>query len=264
MTAFSKATLKATWVAGFKPLASDFANLIDSWTDYYAGLEALGAAVAAGSSGVPSFVNASAVSFVAASASAIDGIPIYHPTTFPTYTLPQNSQVFYATTSVASQGIHMEAVGRANQASTASNALWMTMHLVSAVATSAQSNFLYSEVFRGTPSVPLPVLNNTILFQIVASGSAPGNSTFDTASMIVKTIADATAAGVPTEILFSVAAAGGTWTQNAGPQMRVREGHVIFAPKASAPSDPQAGSVYYDSGTNKLRCWNGTSWNDLF
>lgn len=34
MTALSKATLKNIWKARFQPQASDFANLIDSWTDY--------------------------------------------------------------------------------------------------------------------------------------------------------------------------------------------------------------------------------------
>ena len=32
----------------------------------------------------------------------------------------------------------------------------------------------------------------------------------------------------------------------------------------TAPANPEAGWVYYDSGTNKLRCYNGTIWNDLF
>jgi len=32
----------------------------------------------------------------------------------------------------------------------------------------------------------------------------------------------------------------------------------------TAPSSPSAGHVYYDSGTNKLRCYNGSTWNDLF
>jgi len=30
------------------------------------------------------------------------------------------------------------------------------------------------------------------------------------------------------------------------------------------PSTAVAGDTYYDSGTNKLRCYNGSSWNDLF
>lgn len=36
-----------------------------------------------------------------------------------------------------------------------------------------------------------------------------------------------------------------------------------FQPIAE-PSDPVAGEVYYDQSTNKLRCYNGTIWNDLF
>jgi hypothetical protein len=41
-------------------------------------------------------------------------------------------------------------------------------------------------------------------------------------------------------------------------------GQWRFVPMASAPASPLAGDVYYDSGTNKLRCWNGSTWNDLF
>ena len=40
-------------------------------------------------------------------------------------------------------------------------------------------------------------------------------------------------------------------------------GRVNFTPQAT-PSTPVAGDVYYDSTSNKLRCYNGTSWNDLF
>ena len=43
------------------------------------------------------------------------------------------------------------------------------------------------------------------------------------------------------------------------------DGQIRFVPLASAPTtNVQAGDVYYDSSTNKLRCYNGTSWNDLF
>lgn len=38
---------------------------------------------------------------------------------------------------------------------------------------------------------------------------------------------------------------------------------INFTPIAT-PSSPSAGDVYYDSTSNKLRCYNGTSWNDLF
>ena len=40
-------------------------------------------------------------------------------------------------------------------------------------------------------------------------------------------------------------------------------GSVNYAPMAT-PATASAGDVYYDSTSNKLRCYNGTSWNDLF
>ena len=40
-------------------------------------------------------------------------------------------------------------------------------------------------------------------------------------------------------------------------------GGVTFQPDL-APSSPAAGTVYYDSTTNKLRCYNGSTWNALF
>lgn len=43
-----------------------------------------------------------------------------------------------------------------------------------------------------------------------------------------------------------------------------KTGQMRFQPLAAAPTPAEAGDVYYDSGTNKLRCYNGTTWNDLF
>ena len=40
-------------------------------------------------------------------------------------------------------------------------------------------------------------------------------------------------------------------------------GAVRYIPMAT-PASAEAGDVYYDSTSNKLRCYNGTSWNDLF
>ena len=53
---------------------------------------------------------------------------------------------------------------------------------------------------------------------------------------------------------------------DASPVTRVKfnpEGSLNFVPMTT-PSVVAAGDVYYDSGTNKLRCYNGTTWNDLF
>jgi parallel beta-helix repeat protein len=40
-------------------------------------------------------------------------------------------------------------------------------------------------------------------------------------------------------------------------------GAFNYVPQAE-PATAQAGDVYYDSTSNKLRCYNGTSWNNLF
>lgn len=43
------------------------------------------------------------------------------------------------------------------------------------------------------------------------------------------------------------------------------EANVLQAvPRANPPSPAYAGQIYYDSDDNKLKCYNGTSWNDLF
>jgi len=38
---------------------------------------------------------------------------------------------------------------------------------------------------------------------------------------------------------------------------------VNFIP-TTEPTSPSAGDVYYSSSTNKLRCYDGTSWQDCF
>ena len=41
------------------------------------------------------------------------------------------------------------------------------------------------------------------------------------------------------------------------------DGFFVFKPMA-APAAPEEGTVYQDSTTHKLRCWNGSAWNDLW
>jgi hypothetical protein len=51
-----------------------------------------------------------------------------------------------------------------------------------------------------------------------------------------------------------------------GASERIRlkaNGSLRYIPMAT-PASAEAGDVYYDSTSNKLRCYNGTSWNDLF
>ena len=41
-------------------------------------------------------------------------------------------------------------------------------------------------------------------------------------------------------------------------------GATRFVPMASAPTSPVAGDVYFDSGLAKLRCYDGSAWNNLW
>jgi hypothetical protein len=42
------------------------------------------------------------------------------------------------------------------------------------------------------------------------------------------------------------------------------DGQVRFVPLAADPGGAEAGDVYYNSSSNKLKCYNGSTWNDLF
>ncbi len=48
------------------------------------------------------------------------------------------------------------------------------------------------------------------------------------------------------------------------PQRTVHINSVLRLEPSSAPSSPSAGDIYYDSGTNKLRVYDGTNWHDLW
>jgi hypothetical protein len=60
-------------------------------------------------------------------------------------------------------------------------------------------------------------------------------------------------------LTFSTGGTGGT------ERVRIKDtGQVRFVPLASDPAGAEAGDVYYNSTSNKLKCYNGTTWNDLF
>ena len=63
-------------------------------------------------------------------------------------------------------------------------------------------------------------------------------------------------------VTITTGAAGGT---SGTERIRVKSGgQMRFVPLAADPSGAEAGDVYYNSTSNKLKCYNGTTWNDLF
>lgn len=254
MTELSKATLKATWVANFKPQASDFANLIDSWTDYYAGLEALGAAVAGGATGFPFFSGPSTVNLTPQE----PYVRVYSGE--PTAQSQTNTQYFYAVTSAITQGIYSRVIGSATSTASMANGLFMETY--SATAVFFVPPTLYFRAARGVPSSP-DVTNTNFTTGLISFDVRASSAFVSVAGIRTRTLAAATAAGAPVSMDFSVNAAGIATGAN-GIQFRLRQGHAIFEPQASAPASPLTGSVYFDLALGKLRCYDGTSWNDLF
>lgn len=263
MTALSKATLKATWVANFKPRASDFANLIDSWTDYYASLEAVGAAVDAGSTGVAAFNSSNSAVFLTlggiALASAVGVLPIVS-TSLPLLGTPNTQVQFAAVSSAALQGINLFNFGGSSGAGTANN---LRLSTYRGSASLFVGNILTFEALNGSFSAPSSLAANTNAGVITYRMAMTSGGTLALGSIIGRSIAAATAAGQDFEIRFCVRPEGGADTGN-GTQMRVRNGHIVFEPQSVTAASPVEGSVYYDSALKKLRCWNGTTWNDLF
>jgi hypothetical protein len=259
MTALSKATLKNIWRAGFQPKASDFANLIDSWTDYNQSLENLSQSVSAGTTGVALFEPGSVVTFVAASAAAIKGVPLYSGTVTGASTAPIGSQMVYAQTSIAASLLfNMQVVG-GQSGSFANNQIVMKTYQGSASA--IFGNYLNAKIFGGTPVSASPVSTGRTVFSFLSY--AIGDS-FELAGTgyRARTIAG-TSAVANMELQFFV---GDDVTNfpSADQQLRIRRGAINFQPKSAAPVSPAEGDVYYDSVLQKLRCYNGTTWNDLF
>jgi len=73
---------------------------------------------------------------------------------------------------------------------------------------------------------------------------------------------DYTAANDNTDRIFNIGTGTGTSTRSDALTV-YKNGATTFHPVAE-PTNPEAGMVYFDSTSNKLRCYNGTIWNDLF
>ena len=125
-------------------------------------------------------------------------------------------------------------------------------------ATSANLNFFRSR--SGIIGTQGAVTSGTDLASFVFCGDDGTN--FITGAGIKSYVDGTPSTGVmPASIAFYTTPAGSGTLVN---RLTIKEtGATRFVPQTT-PVTAQAGDVYYDSGTNKLRCYNGSIWNDLF
>jgi parallel beta-helix repeat protein len=105
---------------------------------------------------------------------------------------------------------------------------------------------------------------------ILSSGDFLGRVAFagsDGAALIeaarVEAVVDGTPAlnSMPGRLDFFTTPSGSTVSVK---RLSLKQGGALRVIPQATPATAESGDVYYDSTTNKLRCYNGTIWNDLF
>jgi hypothetical protein len=111
-----------------------------------------------------------------------------------------------------------------------------------------------------SPYAYASVINGDILGQVVGRGDL-GAGFVSFAGIDFRVDGTTSAISAPGVINFRTCQSGSTTLSL---RLAIKNsGQVRFLPQTT-PAVAEAGDVYYDSGTNKLRCYNGTTWNDLF
>lgn len=120
--------------------------------------------------------------------------------------------------------------------------------------------FSYLNKARGTIASPTVVQNGDGLGSQIWRG-------YDGASYVQAAIIRAEVDGtpgsgdMPGRLVFLTTLDGAS---TATERMRIKSaGQVRFVPLAADPAGAESGDVYYNSGTNKLRVYDGTAWVDL-
>ena len=122
-------------------------------------------------------------------------------------------------------------------------------------------NVIESRSARGSYASPSAVGSGDLLGSLYFTGY-DGSAFLNTAAIRVKVSGTVSAGSAPTELRIAVKDSGNA-SGDSG-LLVFKENQVIFNPRVSAPTTPQKGCVYFDSTLNKLRCYDGTTWNDLF
>jgi hypothetical protein len=113
-------------------------------------------------------------------------------------------------------------------------------------ATAADDRLIFTE------NMPSADLGSQIVWKSAGNGNAYASIGFTNG-----------AAGNNGSLIFSTSSS--IFGSNNVERVRIKPtGQVRFFPLAADPAGAETGDVYYNSTSNKLKCYNGTTWNDLF
>jgi hypothetical protein len=126
---------------------------------------------------------------------------------------------------------------------------------------SSGCNLVLGKTRATNPYLNAPVQNGDELGAIRGRGDyGAGYADF----AVIQLLADgaATASSRPSRIAFYTTASG---TTSPSQRLSIKEsGSINFTPSLQPSGVVGAGDVYFDAGTTKLRCFDGSVWNDLF
>lgn len=127
-----------------------------------------------------------------------------------------------------------------------------------ALPTAAATGAYYVDI--STPSAPILYRSNGSSWVAVSSTG----STALTAHVAENTDAHGATETITVSLQVGSGTADTTVSRSASGTVKIAS-YTVITPETATPTDSLAtGTLWYDSNTNKLRCYDGASWNDCW
>lgn len=122
-----------------------------------------------------------------------------------------------------------------------------------------------------SPAVTLHVAGSTRITPLAGTGTrmvtADNNGTLGTQTLVTDEVGTNTTNSLSkwdgTALVTSNVVDNGTSINLNQNTVNIQQ-VINLAPQASAPASPNKGDMYFDSTLNKVRCWDGTAWQNLW
>jgi hypothetical protein len=119
-----------------------------------------------------------------------------------------------------------------------------------------------------TATTPLAYRSNGASWIAISSTGTGGTATDSSASLSAHIADYEDPHGAAMTVSQSLSVGSGTadaYIERVASGTLLISSYTVIAPEAATPTNSLAtGTLWYDSNTNKLRCYDGTSWNDCW